>query len=132
MKYKSNFPVIVTMLICCVFIVIMNFVFTQSAVLQVEENILKNEYNKIGGKSNYQLLQSIQKKEVNILLNKLQTENPEYIYNLKQADSEADNLLPWDMMQEIDQKFPAESLSETKHILIEYSDLECAQCKSFR
>lgn len=133
MKKKSkNLAVIATIVICSLFIVFTNYIFTQSMALKMEDVIMEHEYKKIGWESNYKLLQEIQKKEVWELLEKLKQENPEYIYNLKQESLKDSNKLSWEMYREIQSLYDAESLSGSTNLILEFSDLECAHCKDFR
>lgn len=88
---------------------------------------MQDEYNKIWGKDNYEILQEIQKKEFQSYIEQIKEQQPEVVYAIKQKNiaenKEEAKLIPWNEMQKL--KW------EKEVSLIVFSDFECSYCVDF-
>lgn len=121
----SNIIVIFTILLCTLGIIFTNYINNIYIKEQIISEIQQKEYQKIGWKDNYEILQAIQKEELIWYIDKLKSEQPEIIYNIRQKNSLHENLLSWEELSwfNISQDLPI--------AIMEFSDLECEACKRF-
>ena len=135
---KINYLLKIIILCSTFTIIFTNYIFSKQIVLDINNQMIENEYNKIWWKENYLILKELQKQEIIWYLEKLKKENPELIEELKQkALEDAKNT-----NKEIEkyEKLSMEVISDLKNntfikwntwaliTIIEFSDLECPYC----
>lgn len=135
---KINYLLKIIILVCTFTIIFTNYIFSKQIVLDINDQMMENEYNKIWWKDNYLILKELQKKEIIWYLEKLKKENPELVEELKQKALDAEN-----KTEKKYEKFSMETINDLKEntyikwntwalvSIIEFSDLECPYCITY-
>lgn len=130
---RTNYFLVIILILCASSIIFSNYIFSKKLVLNIDQKMLENEYNKIWWKENYELLKELQKQEILTYLNKLKEENPELIETLKERMNEENNQNTLNVLDSL----TIHNLKQNSFILwntwstvsvIEFSDLECEFC----
>lgn len=122
-KY-SNILVILTILICTLWIIMSNYFYLNHIQMQIVENIQQDEYNRVGGKENYLIYNQLQKQEFSKYIGELTLKQPEYVYQLRQENNTWKKMLSWEQLK----KYKKDSQNDI--LVLEFSDLECPGCKN--
>ena len=132
---QRNSILMILALICTLSIIGTNYMFTQNIITDLEEKLMEKEYQKIGGKENYIIMQEIQRREILSYIDQIKENEPEFIEEiLEKHDLE-------ESWQTLEYKTLSENiindLKKNTYIhgntwalvsIIEFSDLECPFC----
>jgi len=127
---KRNLSVIFVILISTLTIIWTNYIFSKQIALDINNQIMQNEYKKIWGQDNYTLLKEIQKKEILSYIDKLKKEKPELIYKIRVEANKNPNkhYLSWKNLNNIKSNYTLKWNSGATTTIVEFSDMECPYC----
>lgn len=126
-----NSLLMIIIILCTLTVIWTNYIFSQSIITDINNNLLENEYKKIWGKENYMILQEIQKREIIWYIETIKKEQPELINEILKKDDELRN------KYKILNKEIIDDLKKDTFILwstwalvsiISFSDMECPFC----
>ncbi len=130
---KRNIALMSIIILCTITIIYSNYLFIQQSVTDIEQTLLENEYEKIGWKENYMIMQELQKREIVGYIDKMKQEKPELIKEIleeKMWSEDGTKYLKMDTKIINDLKKNTSILWSTGATvsIIEFSDLECPYC----
>lgn len=138
---KTNHLLMAIIVICSASIIFSNHLFLKKTRLEIDNQMMENEYNKIWWKENYLILQELQRREIIWYLETLKQENPELIEELKQIALEEENkkleneiknnTLSVEIIDELKNNTFVKWNSWALISIIEFSDMECPYCINY-
>lgn len=138
---KRTNSVIVSLVCCTALVIAAQFVSAEMSERRFHQDMTEAEYGKVGGESNYKLLQEIQRDRTANYLKDLEEKEPEYIRGLKKKIENTETAeaalvtekgkLLKEEVAALKSTVVSRGQSGSTVSIIEFSDFACPYCKEF-